>query len=131
MGPLLFALVLHPLIHKIRDSCKLLLHAWYLDDGTVIGDSEEVSRVLDIIKVCGPGLGLELNINKTEIFWPSCNGTKLREGLFPVDIRRLSLGVKLLGGAVSKDTYFISGLAMRRAANAVDLMSLLPQLHDP
>ncbi|GKC31311.1 hypothetical protein Tco_1038605, partial [Tanacetum coccineum] len=48
--PLLFALVLRPLIHKIRDSCKLLLHAWYLDVGTVIGDSEEVSRVLDIIK---------------------------------------------------------------------------------
>ncbi|PWA63908.1 reverse transcriptase domain-containing protein [Artemisia annua] len=42
-----------------------------------------------------------------------------------------SLGVKLLGGAVSRDAYFISGLAMRRAANAVDLMSLLPQLHDP
>ncbi|GJV86422.1 putative reverse transcriptase domain-containing protein [Tanacetum coccineum] len=131
LGPLLFALVLHPLIHKIRDSCKLLLHAWYLDDGTVIGDSEEVSRVLDIIKVSGPGLGLELNIKKTEIFWPSCNGTKLREGLFPVDIRRPSLGVKLLGGAVSRDADFISGLAMRRAANAVDLMSLLPQLHDP
>ena len=82
LGPLLFALILHPLLHKIRDSCKLLLHAWYLDDGTVIGDSEEVARVLDIIKVNGPGLGLELNIKKTEIFWPSCNGTKLREGLF-------------------------------------------------
>ncbi|GKB26447.1 hypothetical protein Tco_0865848 [Tanacetum coccineum] len=40
---------------------------------TVIGDSEEVSRVLDIIKVSGPGLGLELNIKKTEIFCPSCN----------------------------------------------------------
>ncbi|GKB22324.1 putative reverse transcriptase domain-containing protein [Tanacetum coccineum] len=130
LGPLLFALVLHPLIHKIRDSCKLLLHAWYLDDGTVIGDSEEVSRVLDIITVSGPGLGLELNIKKTEIFWPSCNGTKLREGLFPVDIRRPPLSVKLLGGAVSRDANFISGLAMRRAANAVDLMSLLPQLHD-
>ncbi|GJW90618.1 putative reverse transcriptase domain-containing protein [Tanacetum coccineum] len=102
LGPLLFALVLHPLIHKIRDNCKLLLHAWYLDDGTVIEDSEEVSRV-----------------------------TKFREGLFSVDIRRPSLGVKLLGGAVSRDTYFISGLAMRRAANAVDLMSLLPQLHGP
>ena len=36
LGPLLFALVLHPLIHQIRDNCKLLLHAWYLDDGTVI-----------------------------------------------------------------------------------------------
>ncbi|GJW38137.1 hypothetical protein Tco_0063982 [Tanacetum coccineum] len=56
---------------------------------------------------------------------------KLREGLFPVDIRRPSSGVKLLGGAVSRDAYFISRLAMRRAANAVDLMGLLPQLHDP
>ncbi|GJT11771.1 hypothetical protein Tco_0858813 [Tanacetum coccineum] len=56
---------------------------------------------------------------------------KLRESLFPVDIRRPSSGVKLLGGAVSRDAYFISGLAMRRAANAVDLMSLLLHLHDP
>nr|GEZ57009.1 hypothetical protein [Tanacetum cinerariifolium] len=45
--------------------------------------------------------------------------------------RRPPLGVKLLGGAVSRDAYFISGLVMRRAANAVDLMSLLSQLHDP
>ncbi|GJX92033.1 putative reverse transcriptase domain-containing protein [Tanacetum coccineum] len=65
LGPLLFALVLHLLVHKIRDNCKLLLHAWYLDDETVIGDSEEVARVLNIIRVSGPCLGLELNINNT------------------------------------------------------------------
>nr|GEX75897.1 putative reverse transcriptase domain-containing protein [Tanacetum cinerariifolium] len=103
LGPLPFALILHPLLHKIKNSCKLLLHAWYLDDETVIRDSEEVFRVLDIIKVSGPGLGLELNIKKTEIFWPSCNGMKLREGLFPVDIRRPSSGVNLLGGVISRD----------------------------
>ncbi|GJW65771.1 hypothetical protein Tco_0117655, partial [Tanacetum coccineum] len=85
LGPLLFALILYPLLHKIKDSCKLLLHAWYLDDGTVIRDSEEVTKVLDII--------------------------------------RPSSDVKLLGRAVSRDTYFISGLAIRRAANAVDLMT--------
>ncbi|GKE38719.1 putative reverse transcriptase domain-containing protein, partial [Tanacetum coccineum] len=101
-GPLLFALILHPLVHKIRDNSKLLFHACYLDDGTVIGDSEEVAMALDIIR-----------------------------GLFPVDIRRPSLGVKLLGGAASRDTYFNNGLAMRRAVNVVDLMGLLPQLHDP
>ncbi|GJT05624.1 hypothetical protein Tco_0840086 [Tanacetum coccineum] len=112
-------------------SCKLLFHTWYLDDGTVIGDSKEVARVLYIIKVSGPGLGLELNIKKTKIFWPLCNGMKLREGLFSVDIRRSSSGVKLLGGAVSRGVDFISGLTMRRAANDVDLMGLLPQLHDP
>ncbi|GKD63469.1 hypothetical protein Tco_1305577 [Tanacetum coccineum] len=92
LGLLIFALILYPLLHKIKDSCKLLLHAWYLDDGTVIRDSEEVTKVLDII--------------------------------------RPSSDVKLLGRAVSRDTYFISGLAIRRAANAVDLMSLLPLLHD-
>jgi len=76
LGPLLFALVLHPLIHQVRDSCKLFLHAWYLDDGTLVGDSEEVAKALDIIRVVGPELGLELNIRKTEIFWPSCDGNK-------------------------------------------------------
>ncbi|GJX34129.1 hypothetical protein Tco_0245686 [Tanacetum coccineum] len=78
---------------------KLLLHAWYLDDETLIEDSEEVARVLDIIMV---------------------------SGIFPFDIRRPSLGVKLLRGAVSRDADFISGLAMRRAVNSVDLMGLLP-----
>ncbi|KAJ0856068.1 putative reverse transcriptase domain, DNA/RNA polymerase superfamily [Helianthus annuus] len=131
LGPLLFALVLHPLVHQIRDKCKLLLHAWYLDDGTVIGGSEEVARVLDIIKVSGPALGLELNIKKTELFWPSCDGSKFREGLFPKDIGRPLVGVKLLGGAVSRDASFISGLAKKRAAKAVDLMRLLPILGDP
>ncbi|GKA95149.1 putative reverse transcriptase domain-containing protein, partial [Tanacetum coccineum] len=89
LGPLLFALVLHPLVHKIRDNFKLLLHAWYLDDGTVIGDSEDVA--------------------KDWTFY----------------------GVKLLGGAVSIDASFISRLAMKRAAGAVDLMRLPPQLCDP
>nr|GEX39438.1 putative reverse transcriptase domain-containing protein [Tanacetum cinerariifolium] len=97
LGPFLFAFILHPLLHKIKYSCKLLLHAWYLGDGTIIGDSEEVARVLDIIKVSGPCLGLELNIKKSKIFWLSCNGIKLWEGLFPVNIQRSSSGVKLLG----------------------------------
>ena len=59
LGQLLFALVLHPLIHQIRDSCKLLLHAWYLDDETLVGDSEEVAKALDIIQVFRPELGFE------------------------------------------------------------------------
>ncbi|GJV83123.1 putative reverse transcriptase domain-containing protein [Tanacetum coccineum] len=92
LGPLLFALVLHPLVHRIRDCCQLLFHAWYLDDGMIIGDTKEV-----------------------------------KEGLFPYDIRRPTLGVKLLGGAVSRDAGFISSLAVKRASRAVELMSLLPR----
>ncbi|GKA07259.1 hypothetical protein Tco_0686483 [Tanacetum coccineum] len=101
--PLLFALVLHPLVHRIRDCCQLLFHAWYLDYGTIIGDTKE----------------------------PSCNGEKVKDGLFPRDIRRPKLGVKLLGGEVSRDAGFISSLAVKRASRAVELMSLLPSLRDP
>ncbi|KAL8157996.1 hypothetical protein AgCh_002631 [Apium graveolens] len=37
LGPLLFALVLHPLAQAIAQSCELSLQAWYLDDGTIVG----------------------------------------------------------------------------------------------
>ncbi|GJU02686.1 putative reverse transcriptase domain-containing protein [Tanacetum coccineum] len=131
LGPLLFALVLHPLVHRIRDCCQLLFHAWYLDDGTIIGDTKEVAKAIDIIRAEGPRLGLELNIKKTEVFWPSCNGVKVKEGLFLRDIGRPTLGVKLLGGAVSRDAGFISSLAVKRASRAVELMSLLSSLRDP
>jgi hypothetical protein len=76
-------------------------------------------------------LGLELNIRETEIFWPSCDGKKHRGGLFPADIRRPTLGVKLLGGVVSRDKGFIEGLAMKRASRAAELMHLLPRLRNP
>ena len=72
-----------------------------------------------------------MNIKKTKLFWPSCDDMKLRSGLFPTDIGRLSVGVKLRGASTSRDAIFISGLAMKRVVKAVDLMCLLPQLHDP
>ena len=36
LGPLLFALILYPLVLKIHQSCKLNLQAWYLDDVTML-----------------------------------------------------------------------------------------------
>ena len=131
LGPLLFALALHPLVLQVQENCKLPFHAWYLDDGTIMGDTTEVAKALDIIRSEGPSLGLKLNIKKTEVFWPSCNGAKFKEGLFPCEIGRPEKGVKLLGGAVSRDVGFISELAVRRALGAVDLMGRLPCLRDP
>ena len=131
LGPLLFALALHPMVLRVQEICKLPFHAWYLDDGTIIGKATEVAKALDIIRLEGPSLGLQLNIKKTEVFWPSCNGVKLQEGLFPSGIGRPEKGVKLLGGAVSRDPYFIRELARRRASRSVELMKLLPCLRDP
>nr|GEW14714.1 putative reverse transcriptase domain-containing protein [Tanacetum cinerariifolium] len=118
-------------VGEIKDCCQLLFHAWYLDDGMIIGDTKEVVKAINIIRAEGPRLGLELNIKKTKVFWPSCNGVKVKDGLFPRDIGRPTLGMKLLGGAVIQDTGFISSLALKMASRAVELMSLLPHLQDP
>lgn len=68
LGPLVFALVLHQLIAKINEQCILSLQAWYLDDGTVIGDTEEVAKALAVVETEGPALGLILNIKKQFFF---------------------------------------------------------------
>ena len=101
LGPLLFALVLHPLVLQVEEHCSVPFHAWYLDDGTIIGKAEEVAKALDIIRAEGPQFGLMLNIKKSEIFWPTCNGMKVKPGIFPDEIGRPQTGVKLLGGLLA------------------------------
>ena len=72
MGPLLFSLVLHPLAQRIvQDFPKLDLSVWYLDDGTIIGDMDDVHEVFELIAKEGPSLGLNLNVKKNEIWWPN------------------------------------------------------------
>lgn len=70
LGPLLLSLVLHPLVHLISSQCNLDFHAWYLDDGTIAGDTMEVVKPLSLIQAEGRSRGLHLNINNTELFWP-------------------------------------------------------------
>nr|GEV97371.1 hypothetical protein [Tanacetum cinerariifolium] len=48
----------------------LSLHAWYLDDGTIIGDTAVVGNVLELIMKDGSGPGLHINVDKTKVFWP-------------------------------------------------------------
>ncbi|GJY68557.1 putative reverse transcriptase domain-containing protein [Tanacetum coccineum] len=51
------------------DSFSLSLHAWYLDDGTIVGDTVVVGKVLELIMEDGLGHGLHLNVDKTEVFY--------------------------------------------------------------
>nr|GEV61614.1 hypothetical protein [Tanacetum cinerariifolium] len=70
LGPLLFYLVLLPLVSKIRDFFNLSLQAWYLHDGTIVGDTLVVKEVLKVIIEDRPRRGLHLNVDKIEVFWP-------------------------------------------------------------
>ncbi|XP_026436183.1 uncharacterized protein LOC113334051 [Papaver somniferum] len=131
LGPLLFALTLHPLVKSIASRCTLDLQAWYLDDGTIIGDTLEVAKSLNIIETEGPSRGLYLNVKKTEFFWPSIDPRSTTDGVFPLDIGRPSNGVKLLGEPMSLDLNFINDMMLTRVNKTVQLMTTIKKLKDP
>ena len=73
LGPLLFALALRRATAALRERCPDLdLNAWYLDDGTLVGPRNSLVRALEFLG--GPdaqALGLQLNLAKCELWWPS------------------------------------------------------------
>ncbi|GJT72809.1 hypothetical protein Tco_1032095 [Tanacetum coccineum] len=102
LGPLLFALALHPLVHAINQSCELTLQDWYLDDGTINGDTLMVVKALDIIITDGPTRCLILNVDKTELFW-----------------------------TMEDPRGFCLDLALKRVSKTISLMEAVHKLHDP
>lgn len=51
LGPLLFSFVLHSLVRMIEERVPgLNVHAWFLDDGTIIGDINLMARALGVIE---------------------------------------------------------------------------------
>lgn len=123
--------MLHPLICKIRDSFNLSLQAWYLDDGTIIGDTLVVGKALELIILDGPRRGLHLNVNKTEVFLPKKDPRSMLAGVFPPNIARPLHRVKLLGGPASIDFEFKSELVMKRFAKTIELMDAVAKIKDP
>ena len=67
----MFALVLQKMVTTIHtdEACAgLLQNAWYLDDGSIAGESSSVLRALTIIQAQGPSLGFFVNFKKWELF---------------------------------------------------------------
>ncbi|GKC34857.1 hypothetical protein Tco_1047241 [Tanacetum coccineum] len=120
-----------PLICKIRDSFSLSLHAWYLDDGTIVGDTVVVGKVLELIMEDGPRCGLQLNVDKTKVFWPKEDPRSRLTSIFPPNIARSLHGVKLLGGPASVDFDFCNELVMKRVAKTIGLMDAIAKINDP
>ncbi|GJX35278.1 hypothetical protein Tco_0246835 [Tanacetum coccineum] len=109
----------------------LSLHAWYLDDGTIIRDTLVVGKVLELIMEDGPRCGLHLNVDKTEVFWPKEDPRSRLEGVFPPNIARPLHGAKLLGRPASVDFNFSSELVMKRVAKTIMLMDTISKINDP
>ncbi|GKD97714.1 hypothetical protein Tco_1381611 [Tanacetum coccineum] len=110
---------------------EAIIHVtWYLDDGTIVGDTLVVGKVLELITEDGPRCGLHLNVDKTELFWPKEDPRSRLEGVFPPNISRLLHGVKLLGGLISMDADFSSALVMKRVLKTIGLLDVVAKIND-
>lgn len=63
LGPQLFCLVIHKLVSQL--GCKLCL--FYLEDGTLGSNPEQVLQDLRLVEQGGKELGLSLNHGKSEV----------------------------------------------------------------
>ncbi|XP_074288414.1 uncharacterized protein LOC141613573 [Silene latifolia] len=115
----------------IRETFDLSLQAWYLDDGTIVGDTLVVGKVLELILEDGPRYGLNLNVDKTGVFWPSEDPRRRHPGVFPPSIARPLRGVTVLGGPVSTCPVFGSELVAKRVTRTIALMDSVARIEDP
>ena len=125
LGPLLFSLVLHTLVCKVKAAVPgLALNVWFLDDGTLIGKTDDVRAAERIIREEGQALGMDINHDKCELWWPSHNP---RMHLFPAKIKRVpTAGVELLGCALGAASFVAAHLEKRvgKAEAALEELAL-------
>ncbi|GJR03130.1 hypothetical protein Tco_0526114 [Tanacetum coccineum] len=79
------------------------LHAWYLDDGTIVGDTMVVGKTLEA--------GVQV--------------------FFSPNIARPLHGVKLLSGPASVDFEFCNELVMKRVTKTIGFMDAIAKINDP
>ena len=104
LGPLGFALTLHPLVERIKAEVpNLVLNAWYLDDGTLMGCPDDLATALRIIEEDGPLLGLHLNRAKSLLFIPE--DVDVSVSPLPSDIPITRQGFTLLGCPIGPPSY--------------------------
>ena len=69
LAPLLFCLVLNILVRRVAQLYPNLdLHRWYLDDGALAGSVNDILGVVQLLRLEGPPLGLNLQLGKCELF---------------------------------------------------------------
>lgn len=77
LGPLLFCLAIQPLVKKLQSELTL----FYLDDGLIGGVAQVVLNDISLIQKEAIELGLQLNINKSELIATNVNDFTCPRGI--------------------------------------------------
>ena len=126
LGPLGFAMALHPLIQQIHNDVPgLLINSWYLDDGVLCGPYDDLMKTLDIIESAGPPCGLSLNRSKCLLITPA--DTSIPNP--PSDIPITGEGFSLLGAPIGPPS-FCNQYVMNKVNKVSEISSSLSSLQD-
>ena len=128
LGPLGFALTLHPIIEKVKSEVPgLLANSWYLDDGTLCGSPVDLNLALSIIEELAPTWGLSLNCSKSLLFILKEDSPP--QNSLPTDIPTTSKGFVLLGSPIGPPS-FCNSFIQKRVTKLKHTLSFLPDLQD-
>ena len=130
LASLLFSLALLPVVEDIvRAVPSLKQNSWFLDDGALGGNKNDLQQAIDILSQQGPDRGLHLNASKSMVWCPGHD----QEDADPLErgIPRVRKeGVKLLGAPVGSQA-FEEEVLLDRITKLETLMEKLPTLEDP
>ena len=132
LGPLLFSLVSLALSEAIDLQADLFAQLWYLDDGVLIGQAQDVRNALDTIARVGPQWGLFLNMSKCEIITPPTSAHHASE--FPdIPVNKINVhgNFDILGSPVGSPEHCSEYLAIHAIGPAEDTLDAIATIRDP
>ena len=127
LGPLLFCVSIMDLVRNMTSE----LNIWYMDDGTIGGQLNDLLHDLDTVRRVGPTLGLQLNEDKCEIVTNDEDVTSRFRAVIP-NIRHSSCSDAILLGAPIGDISAIDTVLTNKLTDFQRLASRLTTLgaHD-
>ena len=128
LGPLGFALALHPIIEEINNKVPTLnINGWYLDDGILVGAPTDICKALEVIEQEGPPRGLFLNRQKSLLISPVSDSPP--PSCLPQDIPVTKSDFCLLGCPIGS-TSFCNSTLLKKVEKVKECLSKLPDLQD-
>jgi hypothetical protein len=123
-------LAIKDVVEKIsRDVPNLALNVFYMDDGSILGDMDDVFKAWNIIKDVGPQVGFNMNVEKCKLAWAT--GIVHPENPFGNSVESFpSSNFTLLGSPIGDAEFCDAFVVAKSVKKAKMLGALLAQLKD-
>ena len=105
---------------------SLLFNGWYLDDGILCGNPDDLTKAFPIIEKFGPSINLKFNLSKCLLYLPPSSDIS---NPFPSTTPTSFEGFMLLGSPIDPPDYCASAI-QERVEKVKAILCSLPDLQD-